>query len=280
VEIAEIFQEPEHQAFCLEGGVPTAVLVHGFPGTPAEMRPLGEALHGVGWTVHGALLPGFGPELETLAEQRHTDWIHAVSSILREAKAQRRPTLLVGFSMGGAVAVAAAARERPDGLVLLAPFWRASGLLWNLLPVLRHVFRNVKPFRLIKLDFSDPEVRRGIAEFFPGLDLDDPAVQQSVRDFEVPTVIFHQIRRLGQAAERAIQSLNLATLVLQGTDDEAVRPKLTREFVQHLSGSLHYKELAADHQLVNPHKPAWPKVKAAVLTYAAEFAADSGATPH
>jgi alpha-beta hydrolase superfamily lysophospholipase len=53
------FQGPEHLPFLWPGGQPAALLVHGFPGTPAEMRPLGEALHQAGWTAQGILLPGF-----------------------------------------------------------------------------------------------------------------------------------------------------------------------------------------------------------------------------
>jgi carboxylesterase len=274
VEIAAMFSGPEHQPFHLKGGERTAVLVHGFPGTPAEMRPLGEALHQAGWTVNGVLLPGFGPELETLPDRRHTDWINAVRLPLREAKEHGRSTLVVGYSMGGAVGSAAAAAEMPDGVVLLAPFWKATGLLWNLLPVLRHVFRTVKPFRLVKPDFSDPDVRRGIADFFPGVDLDDPAVQQSVRDFAVPTGVFHEVRLVGRAAARAARALEVPALVLQGTEDEAVRPDLTRDFVKRLAGQLHYRELAADHELVNPEKPAWPKVHRAVSDFAAQIVAD------
>ena len=42
------FTGPEHQAFILRGGEPAALLIHGFPGTPREMRPLAETLHAQG----------------------------------------------------------------------------------------------------------------------------------------------------------------------------------------------------------------------------------------
>jgi pimeloyl-ACP methyl ester carboxylesterase len=50
----------EHQPFAEGDGPATAVLVHGFPGTPAEVRPLAAALVAVGWRVRAPLLPGFG----------------------------------------------------------------------------------------------------------------------------------------------------------------------------------------------------------------------------
>jgi len=38
------YNTPEHQPFTLGDGSAVALLIHGFPGTPAEVRPLAEAL--------------------------------------------------------------------------------------------------------------------------------------------------------------------------------------------------------------------------------------------
>ena len=64
-----LFTEDEHQPFrksargAMRGA---ALLVHGFPGTPADMRPLAASLAAAGWDVDAPLLPGFGPEIITL----------------------------------------------------------------------------------------------------------------------------------------------------------------------------------------------------------------------
>jgi esterase/lipase len=39
----------------MDGGDHAALLIHGFPGTPAEMLPLGTVLREAGWTVHGMI---------------------------------------------------------------------------------------------------------------------------------------------------------------------------------------------------------------------------------
>ena len=137
------FQGEEHQSFLLVGGRPAALLVHGFPGSPAEMRPVGEALHDAGWTVQGLLLPGFGPDIATLQQRRLEDWQAAVANAMASLRREHDPLLLVGLSMGGALALQAAADTPPDGLILLAPFWRLAGngawlqLLW---PAIRVIF--------------------------------------------------------------------------------------------------------------------------------------------
>ncbi len=56
------FDAPEHQPFFWRSGEAAILMVHGFPGTPKEVRPLARQLYGEGWTVQGLLLPGFGRE--------------------------------------------------------------------------------------------------------------------------------------------------------------------------------------------------------------------------
>ena len=41
----KVFQGEHHADFLIERGEPAALLIHGFPGTPAEMRPLAPLLN-------------------------------------------------------------------------------------------------------------------------------------------------------------------------------------------------------------------------------------------
>ena len=43
-----LITDPKHKDFSLDAGHLAAVLVHGFPGTPFEMRPLAEILQADG----------------------------------------------------------------------------------------------------------------------------------------------------------------------------------------------------------------------------------------
>lgn len=268
VSFAAAFAAPEHQPFLWPAGEPAALLIHGFPGTPAEMRPLAEALHQAGWTVRGLLLPGFGAEIDSLPERRHGEWVDAAVQAIAELQAQHSPTLVVGFSMGSAVAMAAAGRRPPSGLALMAPFWKMTGPVWAALPVMRHIFPVIQPFRVVKLDFSDPEVRKGIDNFMPGLDLSDPTVQQAVREFRMPIRIIEEIRALGKLAGAASPTLHLPTLVLQGRHDPIVRPHYTHELIRRLPGPARYREIAAAHDLLDSSKPVWPDIEQAIVRFA------------
>lgn len=269
--LARLFETPEHQPFALSGGVPAAVVIHGFPGTPAETRSLGQALHQAGWTVHGLLLPGFGPQLASLGQRRYADWVAAASQALQTLQQDHQPTLLVGFSMGAAVATLASAQTAPDGLVLLAPFTGQVGLLGPMLPIMRRLLPTIRPFRLFRPDFSNPDMRKGMANFLPTLDLDDPAVQQSLAELAIPTSILDEVRRAGQAAWRAGPAIRVPTLVVQGANDAVVRPAMTRKFVARLAGPARYQDLPASHDLLDATRPAWAQISQSVVRFAHEL---------
>ena len=82
---------------------------------------------------------------------------------MAELKRQHAVVLLIGYSMGGALALHTALEQRPTGLVLLAPFWSfGEGWLRILWPVVNLLFRRVKPLR--HADFSALDVRRASPE--------------------------------------------------------------------------------------------------------------------
>ena len=272
-----VFQGPEHRAFHLEGGQPAAVLVHGFPGTPAEMRPLAEMLFQDGWTVEGLLLPGFGPEIATLPQRHRGEWIAAVEDTLRALRqAGHRPLLLVGYSMGAAVSLNASTGDAPpDGLALLAPFWWqerawlrvAGGALRPFLP------GSFRPFR--SANFANPQFRHAIAGFMPGLDLEDPQVQQTVREIPIPLSLIEQVLEIGQDAYRAAPQITAPTLVVQGARDEVVRASQTRKLLARFAARPQYHEVPAAHDLTAPSNAAWPEVSHAVTAFAAELVTDA-----
>jgi carboxylesterase len=261
------FQGEEHRSFNWSGGKPAALLVHGFPGTPAELRPLGQSLHRVGWTVQGLLLPGFGPEIETLPNRRAAEWVEVTAQALTDLQRKHDPVLLIGYSMGAALALQVAAAQPPSGLILLAPFQRL-GSKWQQLAgfLLKPFLRHMRPFK--KADFSDPQTRRGISNFFGGINLDDPEVQRSLRELTVPISLLEQLHQVGQSTSRLAGEVKTPTLVVQGTQDEVVDPTGTRKLLQRLAGPIHYAEVAGGHALLDPQQPTWAQVEHSIVEFA------------
>lgn len=265
------FTGHEHQDFSLPGGRPAALLVHGYPGTPYEMRPLAEALHERGWTCRGILLPGFGAQIETLPQRRWSEWREAVLEALAALQPDHAPLLLLGHSMGGAVSLTAAARFPVDGLILLAPYWRTRGPLWALLPVLKHLFPRLKPFRMMKTEIDDPRLLENIRDFLPEVDLSDPQTMAAIREFEVPVAMFDELRQVGRAAWRAAPKVTCPTLVLQGTEDATVHPADTRRLARRLGGTVAYRQVRTGHDLVFVEGAGYAEVRSLILDFASRL---------
>ena len=261
------FAGAEHQPFSLRGVLGGAMLVHGFPGTPAEMRPLGDLLYGQGWSADGILLPGFGPQIATLAERTHHDWIRAASNATRTLQQRQRPIVLIGFSMGGAVALQAAADTQPDGLILINPLSRMEHPLWHLLPLIKRIIPVVRPFNLIKVDFDSPETRKNIAQFMPEADLDHPEVREAVRSLSIPTALFDHLRQVGEGAYRQAARLRVPTLIIQGARDVTVSPAATRKLAARLPNLVQLAEIDAEHNLLNPKLNVWDQITTLVLDF-------------
>ncbi|MBK7919684.1 MAG: alpha/beta fold hydrolase [Chloroflexi bacterium] len=160
------FHEEIYQPFYWQGGRQAALLVHGFPGTPAEVRPLAEALFAQGWTVQAPLLPGFGTQIDKLFDQTRENWVTAVAEAHAALRANHDAVLLVGYSMGGAIALNVAAQVPPDRLVLLAPFWRIGTEVHQ--AIWQGVKRFIPEFQLFKrVDFTDPRMQKAFGAVFP-----------------------------------------------------------------------------------------------------------------
>jgi carboxylesterase len=101
------------------------VCIHGFTGTPYEVRYLGERLHTAGLTVHGLQLPGHGTTVEDLDATRWSDWADAVEDAFDTLRMLCKRVAVVGQSLGGLLALHLAA-NRPDvaaAATLAAPLW-------------------------------------------------------------------------------------------------------------------------------------------------------------
>lgn len=273
----QLFRGEAHRSFELRGGRRAAVLVHGFLGSPAELRPLAVELNQAGWSVYAPLLPGFGAEIPSLFERRWTDWIDAVGETVGELTAAGRPVLLIGYSMGAAVSLRVAADMYVDGLALLAPFWRIGSpvqrLIWQ---GVKRVFPQFQPFR--RADFSDSRLQAFFEKTMPMLDMDDLAVQEAVRHLRVPSGFVDEVSAVGKAAVEAAAKIRLPTLIVQGTEDEAVKPALTRQLITLLGGQVSYQELKTDHDLVETDNPGFEGMVQFVLDYAIRMA-ESGGLP-
>jgi len=131
----------------LTGGRPVGVLlVHGFTGSPASMKPWGRALHERGYAVEVPRLPGHGTRWQDLNRVAWTDWYAEASAAFDRLRASCDAVVVAGLSMGGSV-VLRLAEEHGDqvaGVVLVNPFVSTTRKELALLPVLKLVVPSLK----------------------------------------------------------------------------------------------------------------------------------------
>lgn len=134
------------EPFDLAGDGTIGVLcVHGFTGTPYEMRYLGGELHRAGFSVRGILLPGHGTSVRDLDATRWNDWATAVERAYDELRRSCSAVAVVGQSLGGLLALHLASRRRDVAAVasLAAPLWleglSARVAQWAARGLLKHI---------------------------------------------------------------------------------------------------------------------------------------------
>lgn len=116
---------PERQPFELGSGERGVLLVHGFTGTPFEMRFLGQRLAERGFAVSAPLLAGHNQTPAALDATTWHDWVHSAELALGRLAGRCHTVAVVGMSLGGLIALRLA-RLHPDLAatgVLGAPLW-------------------------------------------------------------------------------------------------------------------------------------------------------------
>ena len=112
---------PTAEPFFLPGTNNTGcLLIHGFTGTPKEVRWLGEYLAGQGYTALGVRLAGHATRPEDMIRSTYTDWMASVEDGYHILKGVTPDVYLVGLSMGGALSLLMSTRLAVKGVVAIS----------------------------------------------------------------------------------------------------------------------------------------------------------------
>jgi carboxylesterase len=141
----------------LNGGRSVGVLlVHGYTGSPASMKPWAHALAEHGYAAEVPLLPGHGTKWQDLNKVAWTDWYVEAEAAFDRLQSSCEAVVVAGLSMGGAVALRIA-EERGDsvaGILLVNPFLSSIRTELHVLPVLKYV---VPALRGVVNDIKKPD---------------------------------------------------------------------------------------------------------------------------
>ncbi len=137
---------PNSEEMTLIGGKIGVLLLHGFTGSPASVRPWAQGLHAAGYTVRVPRLPGHGTSWVDLNHTRWEDWFGAVEKEFLALQSHCTRIFVAGFSVGGALALRLAQTRGSEieGLILLNPSVTPDRRIYKLLPLLQHFIPSVK----------------------------------------------------------------------------------------------------------------------------------------
>ena len=136
------------------------VLVHGFTGSPAAMRPWAEFLNARGYSVRVPLLPGHGTKPADLNEIEWPEWPAKVLSEISELQKHCSQIFVAGLSMGGGTTlqVASTIQDQLSGIILVNPMIHVRGIS----PQLAYVIsRGIKFGKSVGNDIK----RKGVTEY-------------------------------------------------------------------------------------------------------------------
>ncbi len=237
------------------------LLLHGYAGRPFEMSFLAEHLGASGYPVLVPHLAGHEGNADDFAHSGFEDWLDSAENALRAMREQCAHVVVVGFSLGGTLALALAEKLPVAGVVTIA----APVFLCRLFPyfspdpklllsgIVRHVCKRLPASK------AKPESRR-IApwEGYEGTHYVDP---------------LHSFKRAAIRVRRDLFRITAPLMVLHGARDQAVHPDNAWEIISHVSSSrremhiLSVREQVTSGHLLVTHGETRAPVSALVLGF-------------
>ncbi|BBE31083.1 hypothetical protein OSSY52_12240 [Tepiditoga spiralis] len=138
-----------------EGGEEAVLLIHGYTGTPHDMRYLGHMLHKAGFTVSIPRLPGHGTNSIDFQNSNWKDWLRKVTDEYIDLKYKYKEVYISGLSMGGVLTLILASKFKPKKIALAAPAIEAKNKKIKITPFLKYFIKklieNIKKFMKMKI---------------------------------------------------------------------------------------------------------------------------------
>jgi carboxylesterase len=196
-------------AYAADNGPVGALLIHGYTGSVAETRPMGEYLAKAGLTVRCPLLPGHGTRPQDLTHIRWQAWADTVESALGELQGRCETVFVGGLSLGSLLTLWLGANHAEiAGLVPMAPAIRVQSRLIPLTLGLRYLFK-YNPLEAIGDD-----------------DLGDPQAIQRIWCYDkLPMWGASEVYLLQRRVRQALPRIRQPILIFQGRRDAQLHPE-------------------------------------------------------
>ncbi|HYH01763.1 MAG TPA: alpha/beta fold hydrolase [Bacillota bacterium] len=172
------------------------ILIHGFGGNISEIAPLATFLNEKGYPAICPSLKGHTGLKQDLKKTTYQDWISSVAEELVKVKPNYQNLILVGFSMGGLIAINLALQHQVTAVITINTpifYWDFKRIGINLIAdVQTGNFKHIQRY-----------------------------IHSSV---SLPLKALVNFRAILNKTKPLIKQVTCPILVLQGTDDDTVQP--------------------------------------------------------
>jgi carboxylesterase len=218
----QIIPTAEPFFFLGDASKPACLLIHGFTGTPKEMRWMGEFLNRKGYTCLGIRLAGHATDPEDMIRSRWTDWVASVEDGYQLLRGVTPDIFLVGLSMGGVLSLLMSTRLRVKGVVAMSTPARlpTDYPIW-FLELISHVVRY-----------------RPKSKEAPGSGwFDKAAYKEHVAYPQNPVRSTAELKKLILAMQAALPKVTVPVLLMHSKDEKYILPEDAEEIYADLVNS-------------------------------------------
>ena len=201
-----------------EGDRRGVLVVHGFTGNPASMRPVAEACVDAGFSVELPRLAGHGTSIDDMLTTGWADWSRDAQAALDRLKERTDRQVVVGLSMGGTLTAWLASRNDVAGAVFI------NALVRNADPAMRSMLEDMVA--------AGETVSPGI-----GSDIADPDVVESAYEGTplVPLItLFDAVEEL----QPKLADITCPVLIMTSPEDHVVEPVNSDHLAEKVTGPV------------------------------------------
>jgi carboxylesterase len=220
--MSQIIPTAEPFFFPGDSSKPACLLIHGFTGTPKEMRWMGEFLNRQGYTCLGIRLTGHATHPEDMIRSRWTDWVASVEDGYHLLCGLNENIFLIGLSMGGILSLLMSTRliPRVKGVIAMSTPSRlpTDYPIW-FIELISHIIR-------YRPKSTEP----------PGSGwFDKVAYQEHVAYAKNPVRSTAELKKLILEMRAALPRVNVPVLLMHSKDERYILPDNLEEIFKRLT---------------------------------------------
>lgn len=195
---------PSAEPFLLPGNNVGCILVHGFTGTPKEMRWLGDFLHEKSISIIAPRISGHATVPADMQRSTWQDWVASIEDAYHYIRPNVDRLYIIGLSMGGILACVTASYLKFEGLVTISTPYEIPLKDWRL--------RFIRQFALVM-----PKIQKGEGDW----QNKDAKIDHVEYPYQ-PTRSIAELLDLFVQLQSSLPKLRLPSFHIHSTQDQSV----------------------------------------------------------